>query len=66
MAVYTDIRTVLGGLQGEAPVYNSSLKELLILVADGFNIPANFANFYCDQLKPIFYEIANIFEAVIG
>jgi len=21
---------------------------------------------YCDQLKPIFYEIANIFEAVIG
>lgn len=36
MAVYTEIRTVLGGLQGEAPVYNSSLNELLIPVGNAF------------------------------
>jgi len=46
MAVYTDIRTViltLEGLQGEAPVYNSSLKELLIPVADAISANSGLA-----------------------
>jgi len=47
------------GFEGVEGADTTALSELLA----GQNTSGDI---YCDQLKPIFYEIANIFEAVIG